>query len=44
MDKLAINWQNFAQAGLQLKFTFRIRLSGWKSFLFISIMSYFTSL
>jgi len=24
MDKLAINWQNFAQARLQLKLTFRI--------------------
>jgi len=23
--KLAINWQNFAQVGLQLKFAFRIR-------------------
>jgi len=23
-DKLAINWQNFAQVGLQLKFAFRI--------------------
>jgi len=26
MDKLAINWQNFAQVGLQLKFDFGIRL------------------
>jgi len=25
IDKLAINWQNFAQVGLQLKFDFRIR-------------------
>jgi len=25
-DKLAINWQNFARIGLQLKFAFRIRL------------------
>jgi len=25
-DKLAINWQNFAQVGLQLKFALRIRL------------------
>jgi len=25
-DKLAINWQYFAQVGLQLKFAFRIRL------------------
>jgi len=25
-DKLAINWQNFAQVGLQLKFAFRIWL------------------
>jgi len=24
-DKLSINWQNFAQVGLQLKFGFRIR-------------------
>jgi len=24
--KLAINWQNFAQVGLQLEFAFRIRL------------------
>jgi len=27
MDKLAINWQNFAQVGLQLKYAFRI----WES-------------
>jgi len=26
MDKFAINWQNFAQVGLQLEFAFRIRL------------------
>jgi len=26
MDKLAINWQNFTQVGLQLKFAFKIRL------------------
>jgi len=25
-DKLTINWQNFAQVGLQLEFAFRIRL------------------
>jgi len=25
-DKLAINWKNFAQVGLQLKFAFRIQL------------------
>jgi len=25
MDKLAINWQKFAQVELQLKFAFRIR-------------------
>jgi len=25
MDKLAINWQNFAQVRLQLKFAFNIR-------------------
>jgi len=24
MDKFAINWQNFAKVGLQLKFAFRI--------------------
>jgi len=24
-DKLAINWQTFAQVGLQLKFAFRMR-------------------
>jgi len=26
MDKLVINWQNFAEVRLQLKFAFRIRL------------------
>jgi len=26
MDKLAINWQNFVQFQLQLKFAYRIRL------------------
>jgi len=26
INKLAINWQNFAQVGLQLQFAFRIRL------------------
>jgi len=26
MDKLASNWQNFAQVGLQLEFAFRIQL------------------
>jgi len=26
MVKLAINWQNFAQVGLQVEFAFRIRL------------------
>jgi len=26
MDKFAINWQNFARVGLQLKFAFRVRL------------------
>jgi len=25
-DKLVINWQNFAQVGLHLKFAFRIQL------------------
>jgi len=25
MDELAINWKNFAQVGLHLKFAFRIK-------------------
>jgi len=29
MVKLANKWQNFAQVGLQLKFSFRIRLLDW---------------
>jgi len=29
MDKLAINWQNFAQVGLKLKFAFSIRPLVW---------------
>jgi len=31
MGKLAINWQNFAQVGLQLEFAFRIRLKVFES-------------